>query len=57
MTTDEILRLPKAKTTPKGEIVKGGDMLIFISGHAPIKGKQILFFKDQIFLDRSQVPL
>jgi len=57
MTTDEILRLPKAKTTSKGEIVKGGDMLIFISGHAPIKGKQILFFKDQIFLDRSQVPL
>jgi type IV secretion system protein VirD4 len=57
MTTDEILRLPKAQTTPKGEIIQGGKMLIFISGHAPIKGRQILFFKDQVFLDRSQVEL
>jgi len=57
MTTDEILRLPKAKTTSEGEIIQGGEMLIFIAGHAPIKGEQILFFKDQIFLDRSQVNL
>jgi type IV secretion system protein VirD4 len=57
MTADEILRLPKAKTTSTGKIVKGGKMLIFIAGHPPIKGEQILFFKDQIFLDRSQVSL
>ena len=57
MTTDEILRLPKAKTTSEGEIIQGGEMLISIAGHAPIKGEQILFFKDQIFLDRSQVNL
>lgn len=57
MTADEILRLPKAKTTSTGKIVKGGEMLIFIAGHPPIKGEQILFFKDQIFLDRSQVEL
>ena len=55
MTTDEIIRLPKAKTTATGEILDGGEMLIFIAGHAPIRGKQILFFKDQIFLDRSRV--
>jgi len=57
MTVDEILRLPKAKTTVTGEILDGGEMLIFIAGHAPIKGKQILFFKDQIFIDRSEVSL
>jgi type IV secretion system protein VirD4 len=57
MTVDEILRLPKAKTTATGEILDGGEMLIFIAGHAPIRGKQILFFKDQIFLDRSEVSL
>ena len=57
MTVDEILRLPKAKTTATGEILDGGEMLIFIAGHAPIKGKQILFFKDQIFIDRSEVSL
>ncbi|NEW59906.1 type IV secretory system conjugative DNA transfer family protein [Sulfurovum sp. bin170] len=57
MTVDEILRLPKAKTTATGEILDGGEMLIFIAGHAPIRGKQILFFKDQVFLDRSEVNL
>ena len=57
MTVDEILRLPKAKTTATGEILDGGEMLIFIAGHAPIRGKQILFFKDQVFLDRSKVSL
>ena len=57
MTTDEILRLPKAKTTATGKILDGGEMLIFIAGHAPIKGKQILFFKDQVFIDRSEVNL
>lgn len=57
MTVDEILRLPKAKTTATGEILDGGEMLIFIAGHAPIKGKQILFFKEQVFIDRSEVSL
>ena len=57
MTADEILRLPKAKTTATGKILDGGAMLIFIAGHAPIKGKQILFFKDQVFIDRSEVNL
>ncbi|SFV68195.1 Type IV secretion system protein VirD4 [hydrothermal vent metagenome] len=57
MTVDEILRLPKAKTTATGEILDGGEMLIFIAGHAPIRGKQILFFKDQVFLDRSKVEI
>lgn len=57
MSTDEILRLPKAKVTDRGEILDGGDMLIFIAGHAPIRGKQILFFKDQVFIDRSEVSL
>ena len=57
LTVDECMRLKGAKKANNGEVLEGGDMLIFIAGQAPIYGKQILFFKDQIFLDRSKVPV
>lgn len=56
LTTDECMRLAGAKKDGSGKVLSGGDMLIFMAGEAPIKGKQILFFKDKVFLDRSQVP-
>jgi type IV secretion system protein VirD4 len=55
LTADECMRLRGAKKTNNGEVLEGGDMLIFIAGQAPIYGKQILFFKDKVFLDRSRV--
>ena len=55
LTADECMRLNGAKKDSKGQVVEGGDMLIFIAGQAPIYGKQILFFKDPVFLDRSRV--
>jgi len=57
LTPDECMRLPGAKKDTNGQVIEGGDMLIFIAGQAPIYGKQILFFKDQVFLDRSKVAV
>jgi type IV secretion system protein VirD4 len=31
-------------------------MLIFVAGYPPIYGTQILYFKDDVFLARAQVP-
>lgn len=57
ITPDEVLRIKPAKKDKQGNILEAGDMLIFISGESPIYGKQILFFKDKVFLDRSKVTL
>jgi type IV secretion system protein VirD4 len=56
LTPDECMRLQGPIKDSKGRIKEGGDMLIFIAGQAPIYGKQILFFKDDMFLARSKVP-
>jgi len=55
LTPDECMRLPGAIKDNNAQVIEGGDMLIFIAGQAPIYGKQILFFKDKVFLDRSKV--
>src|SRR5207244_7293492 len=49
MTPDEILRLTPARKQGHGEseeIVAPGQMLIFVSGHYPILGTQMLYFFD-----------
>src|SRR5207245_6823828 len=51
MTPDEIMRLrpPKKESTGHQEkIIAPGDMLIFVSGHQPIYGTQMLYFFDPI---------
>ena len=48
------LRLPTKNEA--GEIEAAGDMLIFVSGHAPILGKQILYFIDPEFSKRALIP-
>ena len=55
MTPEECGRLPGAIKDKDGKIVEAGDMLIFSAGFAPIYGKQILYFKDPVFTERSQV--
>lgn len=44
ITPDEVLRLPK------------DDMLIFVGSMAPIYGKKIRHYEDEVFLKRSQIP-
>lgn len=55
LTPDECMRLPGAKKDENGKVLEAGDMLIFIAGQSPIYGKQILFFQDPVFRDRSKV--
>lgn len=55
LTPDECMTLPGAKKDAEGRVVEAGDMLIFVAGKAPIYGKQILFFQDLVFLQRSEV--
>jgi type IV secretion system protein VirD4 len=59
MTPDEVLRLPPPQKEGTGEnekIVAAGDMLIFVSGHRPIYGRQMLYFFDPILKSRSEIP-
>jgi type IV secretion system protein VirD4 len=58
MTPDEVQRIKPPKKQGEGSaerIVAPGDMLIFVSGHYPILGTQILYFKDPVFSSRAQV--
>ena len=58
LTPDECMQLSgaiKSKRNPE-MVVKGGDMLIFPAGFAPILGKQALYFQDKELLRRSNIP-
>jgi len=55
LTADEAMRLPGMRKNSKGEI-EAGDMLIFAAGHAPIYGRQILYFQDPVFAARAKIP-
>ncbi len=50
LTPDECMRLPSAEKDSNGNVLKGGDMLIFVA-----YGKQILYFKDPIFMERVKI--
>lgn len=59
MTPDEVMRLRPPLKSGDGEneyIVEPGDMLIFVSGHRPIYGKQILYFLDPELAKRAAEP-
>jgi hypothetical protein len=43
----------KGATKVGNDIKEAGDMLIFSAGYPAVYGKQILYFKDPIFLKRS----
>jgi type IV secretion system protein VirD4 len=59
MTPDEVMRLRPAQKQGEGDkerIMAPGDMLIFVSGHYPILGKQMLYFLDEVLRLRSEMP-
>jgi type IV secretion system protein VirD4 len=59
MTPDEVLRLkPPTKRGDKisERIVAPGQMLIFVSGHHPILGTQMLYFLDAELTSRASLP-
>lgn len=55
MTPDECSRLPGPKKDRDGLVTEAGDMLIFVAGFPAIYGKQILYFKDEVFSARSKL--
>jgi type IV secretion system protein VirD4 len=59
MTPDEVMRLKPPAKRGHGQaerIVAPGHMLIFISGHYPIYGTQILYFTDPMLAKRAAIP-
>ncbi|WP_025902224.1 type IV secretory system conjugative DNA transfer family protein [Tatumella sp. UCD-D_suzukii] len=55
MTADEIMRLPGPKKNADGDILSAGEMLVFVAGQSPIRGRQILYFLDPTFSKRSRI--
>lgn len=58
MTPDEVMRLrpPKKEGSGDSEIItEPGDMLIFVSGHFPILGMQMLYFADPELARRAAI--
>ena len=55
LTIDECLRLPGPEKNPEGQIVKAGDMVIYVAGFPAIYGRQPLYFNDPVFTARSAV--
>jgi len=56
MTVDEVLRLKGPLKDGQGNIVEPGEILVFVTGHAPIRGTQTLYFRDPVFLARARLP-
>jgi type IV secretion system protein VirD4 len=59
VTPDEVMRLRPPTKSGHGtaeRIVSPGDMLIFVSGHYPIYGTQILYFTDSVLAERAAIP-
>jgi type IV secretion system protein VirD4 len=58
MTPDEVSRLAPAQKEGQGlaeRIVAPGQMLIFVSGHFPILGTQMLYFLDPVLNARAEL--
>ncbi len=59
MTPDEVSRLAPARKEGQGpseKIIGPGQMLIFVSGHFPILGTQMLYFLDPVLRTRAEIP-
>ncbi|WP_338077830.1 type IV secretory system conjugative DNA transfer family protein [Acidithiobacillus caldus] len=55
LTPDEVMRL-RGPIKNGSNIVEAGDMLVLVAGFPPIYGQQMLYFKDETFLSRAQIP-
>jgi len=59
LTPDEVLRLKLPLKRSEGgseRIVAPGQMLIFVSGHRPVLGTQMLYFRDPALTARAELP-
>jgi hypothetical protein len=56
LTPDEVLALPGPKKNSVGDIEEPGEMIVRVSGAAPIRGRQPLYFLDDVFLARAKIP-
>ena len=56
LTPDEVLTRLRGPVKQGTDIVKAGDMLVLVAGFAPVYGRQILYFKNPVFLERAQMP-
>jgi type IV secretion system protein VirD4 len=55
ITPDEVMRL-RAPRKERDRIVEAGELILFAAGMPPIRGSQILYFRDPIFAWRASVP-
>lgn len=55
ITADEAMRLKAAEKDREGRITRAGEVLVFPSGHAPIRGEQSLYFLDPVFSERVKI--
>ena len=55
LTPDECRRLPGAKKNSVGDVVEGGEMLIFPTGFSCIRGRQTPYFLDPEMDRRSKI--
>src|SRR3569832_1175283 len=53
LTPDEAMRLPGLRFE-NGRAV-AGDEIVFVAGHSPIYGQQILYFQDSVFSVRAKI--
>ena len=56
LTPDECMRLKGLEKDGNGNVKSAGDMIIFPAGFNPIFGRQILFFKEKDFMEKSKIP-
>ena len=54
LTPDEVLRL-RGPVKKGSDIVQAGDMIVMVAGFAPVYGRQILYFKNPVFLERAKI--
>lgn len=55
LTPTEVMQLKGPLKNKEGLIEEPGDMIVRVSGFPPIRGTQILYFKDEIFRKRAQM--
>ncbi len=56
LNTDEVMALPGPKKNSIGDIEEPGEMIVRVSGFPPIRGRQPLYFMDDVFLARARIP-
>lgn len=55
ITPEEFKKLGTPEKDANGHITRAGRMLILVTGHPPILGRQILYFADRVFAARSRI--